>query len=502
MSQPLHATPPALSTPPTPQQTGRRILINTGALAGSSLWRIVISFLLQLMIARQLGVVSFGQYTIALAYLHVCQIISELGLPTLLVRDLAQMPQLRRSYFFIALRIQSLMAVAAWGGLILITLALPLSPSTQMVLWVVGASLPFYAITSACQMLFQSGERMEYVMGIELLINTLILGLSILVLFSGGIVYHLVAVLVITQCISALLSLLLVRQSQLLAVPQEIVLWQWSMLWRRSGPFFGLALADVLLQRADIVLLSIFGGEIVVGIYSAAYNLLRVALKLVQNFWAALYPTLSRLFHQTPTHYRRLAMLMMNYSLLALLTAAAIGAGVTPELLALVYGDGFDASAVVLQILIWTAPIYLVENYAQTLLMVERRPLQSLYITGVHLTTLVILLPLFTTGFALLPNVLSGAVGAALAAFIAGCGGGVTSLWLRRRWALPGRLRLPWLVWIMTITLTFFTLYLPLGWFLRVVLGCLLFVIIGWFSGLFNRQDWELLRRVLQRTPK
>src|SRR5438874_11553797 len=97
------ASTPLLSAKPVTPPTGRRILMNTGAMASSNLWRIMISFALQLLIARKLGLAGLGAYTIALAYLNVCQVVSELGLPGLLVRDLAQTPTHRRSYFRIAL---------------------------------------------------------------------------------------------------------------------------------------------------------------------------------------------------------------------------------------------------------------------------------------------------------------------------------------------------------------------------------------------------------------
>ena len=504
-SPPLPPLQPPSSSSPTPQQTGRRILINTGALASSSLWRIIMSFLLQILIARRLGVVSLGQYSIALAYLNVCQVISELGLPTLLVRDLAQMPWLRRSYFFLALRIQSVAALLAWGGLIVVTMLLPLPPATRTILWVVGASLPFYAVTSASQMLFQSGERMEFVMGIELLVNTLILLLSLAVLMADGGVIPLVALLVLTQLVSAGLSLFFVHRSRLLAAPQEPLYWQWSMLWQRSGPFFGLALADVLLQRTDIVLISIFGGEVATGIYSAAYNLLRVGLKLIQNFWAALYPTLSRLYHHTPAHYRRLCDFTMHYGLLALLGAAAIGAGITPAVLHLVYGADFAESAIVLQILLWTAPFYLLENYTQTVLMVEQRPLQSLLITGLHLSALVILLPSFVTPLLAtavdLPATDQAAIYAAVAVLLASASGAVGSIYLRNRWSLPGRLRRPRLVGALVLLTSLITLYVPVGWGWRLAIGIGVYLLGSWLSGLIDRQDGQRLRRVLRSEP-
>ena len=94
----MHDTPPPsirpapdapTDAPDSAPSTARRVMVNTASLAGSSLWRIFISFVLQVLITRVLGVAAFGQYVSALAYLNVAQVVSELGLTTLLVRDLA-----------------------------------------------------------------------------------------------------------------------------------------------------------------------------------------------------------------------------------------------------------------------------------------------------------------------------------------------------------------------------------------------------------------------------
>ena len=489
------------------QRTGRRILINTSALASSSLWRIVTSFVLQLVIARQLGPVGLGQYTIALAYLNVGQIISELGLPALLVRDLAQQPGLRRGYYQIGIAIQLVASLLTWAALVGLTWLLGLPPATQLILWVVGASLPFYAVTSVTQTLFQSSERMEFVMGVELCINTLILILSVIVVLRGGTTLHLAAVLVATQVISALVSTFLLRRSGLFATPQEKIAWQWSMLARRAGPFYVLALADVLLQRADVVLLSIVGGEAITGIYGAAYNLVRVGLKLIQNFWAALYPTLSRLYHHNQAHYRRLGNFSLRYGSLALLGAAAIGAGITQQALGLIYGAAYSESAVVLQILLWSAPLYLLESYTQTLLMIEHRPLHSLQITGLHLLALLLLLPLLVAnpmrvdGLALLPG---GAGGAAWAALLASVAGGTSSLYLLRRGQMPRTVTAGPQLRLITIGLVLVTalvsLYLPVAWPWRALLSLLLYGGVAWGTGLVARADWHLLRWVMGKS--
>ena len=498
MKQTVQPSSPSLGTPaatpavegaPTPRQTGRRLLVNTSALAGSSVWRIVTSFVLQLVIARQLGVVGLGQYTIALAYLNVCQILTELGLPALLVRDLAQMPWLRRHYFRLALTVQLVAGLLVWGLLVLVTSLLPFSSAAQSMLWIVGASLPFYAVTSVTQTLFQASEQMETVMGIELLINTLILFGSIGAILLGGTTQHLAAVLVVTQMVSAGVGLLLLGRSPIFAEPQERVHWQWSWLWRRAGPFYSLSLADVLLQRTDIMLLSIVAGETVTGMYGAAYNLVRVGLKLVQNFWAALYPTLSRLYRQTPQHYTRLSNFSLRYGLLALLAAAAMGAGLTPDLLHLIYGADYREASVVLAILLWSAPLYLLENYTQMLLMVEQRPFQSLLVTGLHLFVLLCLIPLLTPGL--------GAPGAAWAVLAAGGAGALMSFYLLHRAAMPHTIAKPYTMLALAAGSFLLSLYLPLAWPWRLLIGGALYGAVAWWAQLIDPQDWQLVRRIL-----
>ncbi|MEZ4657205.1 MAG: oligosaccharide flippase family protein [Caldilineaceae bacterium] len=255
---------------------GRRVLRNAGALTGSNLWRIGVSFGLQLLVARRLGAVALGQYTVALAWLNVAQVVSELGLQTLLVRDLAQAPHLRKGYFGLALKLQL-------GATVLICLCLfglgwllPVSSTLRLSLWLAGLTLPAYAVTSVCQTLFQAGERMELVMIIEVIINTLIVALSVLAVGLGGAVPALIGVMVITQIGSALLCLFWLRRSRLLASPQEALSIAPWLVWRQVAPFYGQSLADVLLQRVDILLLSMMGNPAVTGIYSAAYSVVRV----------------------------------------------------------------------------------------------------------------------------------------------------------------------------------------------------------------------------------
>ncbi|MBI3957221.1 MAG: oligosaccharide flippase family protein, partial [Chloroflexi bacterium] len=435
MTAPADTSP--LPAQPMAARTDRRIVLNTGALAASSLWRIGISFVLQLVIARLLGAQGLGQYATALAWLNVCQVLSELGLPQLLVRDLARHPERRRRAFQTALFAQIVAAFLIWAGVFGLTAILPYQSETRNALLLITASLPLFAVTSVCEMLFQANERMELVMGVEVAINSLIVGASLVVLWQGGGVVALSAVIIATQTISAFVCLWLVGRGQLLGAPdnraRESISAGLFHLWGLARPFYGLALANVLLHRLDILLLSVFAGETVTGIYSAAYLIVRVLIILAQTWWQSLYPTFSRLRVQAEEQYRRLAALSIRFGMMAFLPAAALSGGAADWLLGVVYrGEDHSAALAAYGVLIWAAPLFLIATYAVNLLLVERQPRGSLLIAGTHIAVVLALLPVLTAHWQ--------ALGAAVAMVTAISASALMGLLLLKRAAVPAGL--------------------------------------------------------------
>ncbi|HMN26856.1 MAG TPA: oligosaccharide flippase family protein, partial [Caldilineaceae bacterium] len=213
--------------------------------------------------------------------------------------------------------------------------------------------------------------------------------------------------------------------SGLLEGEQEAVPFQPIGLARRLAPFYGLAIADVLLQRVDILLLSVVGGERVTAIYSAAYQLVRVLSKVIQSFWRALYPTLSRLSHQSRPVATGVALRGVQIGLALLLPTVVLMALFAEPLLTLIFGPTAAVATPVLQVLLWSTPLYLVESYATTVLMVEQKPSQSLWVSTLHVVSIVLLLPLFTAQWE--------ATGAALAVVLAGLISTVVSLYVLLR---------------------------------------------------------------------
>ena len=443
----IFSRPPATLLPPS-WTLSRRALINTGALTTSSLWRVVISFALLVLIADRLDVVAAGQYQRALAFLNVAQVLSELGLPALLARDLARSPAGRAVAWRISLRMQLIASLLVWGGLLALSPLLANDPTTSPVmrplLLLVGATLPFYAVTSSCQTIFQAAERMELIMGVEVVINTLIIGVSAVILWTGGGVVALLGLLVCTQATSAALCLLILWRVVLSAEggvrsteshahsPTPHSALRTPHFLRQALPFYTLSLADVMLHRLDILLLGFVAGPVVVGLYALAYAAVRVLMKLIQSYWRALYPTLSRLRQQAPARYAWLSRSSLLLSTAGLIAAALVGTFFAAELLDIIYQPqdiyppGTSMNAVQpFAILVWIGPIFGLEMYAITQLLVRDRARQGLLPTALHVLALAVLLPPLTAQM--------GAAGAALAVLAGGVAGTILGWWLLRR---------------------------------------------------------------------
>jgi len=251
-------------------------------------------------------------------------------------------------------------------------------------------------------------------------------------------------------------------------------------LWRQARPFYGLALANVLLHRLDILLLSVLAGETVTGIYSAAYLIVRVLIILAQTWWQSLYPTFSRLRVQAEDQYERLTALSIRFGLMAFLPAAALsGAHISTP---------------------WTcvAPLFLVATYTVNLLLVERRPQGSLLIAGTHIGVALLFLPVLSVRWQ--------ALGASLAMVAAISASALVGLFLLRRMkivaGLPRQLPLLLLATLLAGLSQVWTaqiLPMPGLWVGPLLVGGLVYLAVTWWGGAVSPVDLALFRNALRR---
>lgn len=386
------------------------VIGNTGWLLADKGLRVVVGVLIGAWIARYLGPAQFGELAYAVAFAAFFQILAQLGLDNLVVRDIGWDRNNAPERLGTALRLRLLAGFVCWAAAIAgVALVRPGDRDALVLVSIVAGSVVFQAADTV-DLWFQSqtqSRRSVMAKGAAYLIATAVkVGL---ILWQAPLVAFALVVLV-EAMLSALALLIAYRRYPAPAA----WIWQSSRageLLREAWPLLIAGLAIVLYMRVDQVMLRELVGEAELGIYSAAVSLSSVWYVIPIAICSSLAPSFSRMKRESESAYlealERLFALMWAVSL-CLSVATALCAGFIVELL---FGAAYGAAAPVLAIHVFAnVPIAL--GVAQSLWITnERRPEFALYRTMFGLLVNVAL------NLALIPAY--GAIGAAAATLAA-----------------------------------------------------------------------------------
>jgi O-antigen/teichoic acid export membrane protein len=336
-----------------PRLTFKALTINASAMVAARLLVSVLNIALVVSIARLAGVAPLGTYTLLLQLYLLGENVKSLGLPYLLVREVA------RDRASAAARYRSLVRIGYWGSLatapIMYAVVLATNPASSEILVATGfmclGLLPSSQVM-ANESLFLGFEKASYILWITLIEGVLRWAISLCALiWWGGSVAELAAIYAGTRFLAAAAGAIARRRLNLPACDYDPALTR-AML-RRAPEFITVFVFPLLLFRMDVILLGLFSSDYELGIYSASMRLITAALIVPEGIMTATFAPLSRLaagaLPELQTFVRRMLM-----SLTSLLSISAIAAWLlAPFFLHTLYGDKFEASIPVMQILVW-----------------------------------------------------------------------------------------------------------------------------------------------------
>ena len=362
-----------------------RLVRNTAALSVAQMARMGISALLSLLVARQLGVEGLGKYAVLIAYLNIFQVVAVMGMPRLMIREMARRPTEGAAWFQRAVASQLIGAVTSMILLMIVASLLSHPPDTTLALGVVALSLLPFALSSAAESAFQAQERMEIITLVQVMAGGAQVAGSILLLLAGWGIIALAWMVVVGQVMAATIEMVIASQMGLWLnfrlVPRELM-----SLFRQSFDFFLVSLSVIVFTRFDVLILSQMAGERAVGLYNAAYLIVRVINFLSMAYSNALYPMMSRLFSQARGYFEVLLHKSLLFGLATtLLVAILLAVGARP-IMGLLYDDGeYAASVPLLQIQAPFAMIFMWNALLASGLMASNRQRRSVIVSGVKL---------------------------------------------------------------------------------------------------------------------
>src|SRR5581483_2073678 len=245
-----------------------------------------------------LGKSGMGEYGAILSFVGIAAVITDPGLTTLAVRDVARDRALLPRYLSNVLALRLLLSLAV--ALACIAIAVAFAPALHypaavligIAVWAL-ALIPVAAV-GAVNVAFQARERMAVPSAVTAGTAALTAALgSAALLLGGGVVALIVAMAAVNVAAAAATIALAWRVTPLR--PRIEPAW-WPVLLRLALPFATLTLLNVLYSRADNLLVFTIKGPGDAGLYSVTYRFVDSLLTLaIAPFNAAMLPAFNRI---------------------------------------------------------------------------------------------------------------------------------------------------------------------------------------------------------------
>jgi O-antigen/teichoic acid export membrane protein len=270
----------------------RSFMSNSLALMANRLTQSLSTFALVTAIAHLLGARALGQYTLAFSYYMLLMTFASAGFKILITRELARQPERKDVYLVSGSVIQLMVGLLTYGLLVWLIWALPYGQETSTICWIMGLMLIPFSLSNITEAIFQAEERMDRIAISTIPIYLLRLGLMIVAMMQGFGILAIAWILVLSEALILGIEWgIILRQG----VPRWSVDWRFMRQMLRDG--YVLILIDgmaILKTRIQVIVLSLTGGEVLVGIYGALMQLLQPLHILTNSLVLATFPRLSQ----------------------------------------------------------------------------------------------------------------------------------------------------------------------------------------------------------------
>ncbi|MBP2046882.1 flippase [Methanobacterium aggregans] len=333
--------------------TVQRIAKNTGVMFISQIMTYLIGFFITMYTARYLGAEGFGILSLALSITAVFGITADLGLTTLMIREVARNKSLVNTYISNTFLMKIGLSALTLGIMFLLVNVIGYSGTVSTVIYLITFSVIVTAFTGVLSAVFQAHEKMEYIS-----VSTILNSISMLVGTGVGIYYHMdvvyFAALYLISCGLVFIYILLMYLWKFSLPNIHIDRTFWKPTIKEAWPFGITSLSGTLYTYIDSIMLSIIQGNTVVGWYSAAYRLMLITLFIPNTVNTAIFPVMSRFYTSSRDS---LNLMYERYFKYMMIIGIPMGFGTTllaDKIILLVFGPGYTQSVLALQILIWT----------------------------------------------------------------------------------------------------------------------------------------------------
>ncbi|MBW4493464.1 MAG: oligosaccharide flippase family protein [Oscillatoria princeps RMCB-10] len=250
------------------------------------------SFVLFASIARILGPYELGQYLLAFTYYFIFMSVAAQGFKTLFTRELSRHPQETPVYLVSGTLLQLLFSLTGYALLVAVVFALPYSSDTSTVCYVMGLAIVPFSLSNVTEAIFQAQEKMHPIAAITVPVYILRVGVMIWAMKLNFGVSFMAGIFVLSEFVILLIEWGLLART---VKPKWHI--NWEFIWqtvRAARTLVAIEGVAALSGRMQVLILSLLGGEVVVGLFGGVAQLMQPFEILAQSVVLAVFPSLSK----------------------------------------------------------------------------------------------------------------------------------------------------------------------------------------------------------------
>ncbi len=380
----------------------RSIAKNSVAPMALNLFNRGIDFLFAAFYLRLLGPADAGAYTTAITIAGIFEILSNFGLNAYLIREVSPDKNKASSYLLNTTILRLGTGAMASIPIFLFLYGTDYRPDTITAVLYFMIGMILSGMASGLTGLFYAYEEAEIPATVTTVTTIMKVGFGVIVLLIGLGFVGLAAVSILVNLITLLILIFLVRRRYPLNGPWTIDFGLQRLMIRDSYPLMINHFLATVYWQVDVLILSQFNGEEVVGWYNTAYKYINAFNVIPSFFTFALFPVIARQVQSSLPDARRTFRMSAKLLTLVSLPLAAVVTLMAELMIQLLGGVEFiPFGYIALRTVIWSIPfgwLNSVTNYVLISLGQERVQTRAFVIgVGFNLVGNLLILPFIGT---------------------------------------------------------------------------------------------------------
>ncbi len=270
----------------------KRLFSNSLSMLSNRLGQAITSFILTIAITRSLGAATLGQYLLAISFFYVFVNLASQGFKTLFTRNIAREPESISTYLVSGTFLQFIFCLFGYAALLIFIFLLPYSPETSRICYIIGLTVIPFGLSNITEAILQAQEKMYLIAISTVPVYIIRVVIMIIAMNQGHNLEYVGGIFVASEILILFIEWLLLVQS---VKPK----WQIDKDFigntlKLSRTFFAIEGIGVIASKVDILIISLLGSELLIGIYGGMGQVIQPFYVVANSISLAAFPNMSK----------------------------------------------------------------------------------------------------------------------------------------------------------------------------------------------------------------